>query len=404
MECLRCHTDKPLTPQFFHRQKGSSTGYRLTCKECRKEDSAAYNKIHAEEIIEKTNHWRKDNPEKARAIGRKSAQTAALKKKAIAQTTEALALKEKRAIEKEEAEQKHLASLTSKICSRCEIEQPFENFYPHKKHKNGYSSICKSCRSIETKLYRETNAEKIRERKHAWQQSESGKASAKQSREKRREEHPEEIREYQRNYRETHKEEINTTKRKHYAKDPSDKERSLQWRREHPEQAKAITKRWYENNTETAMERNRAWQKANPEKVRQIAVVSEAKKRSLKHADTKNDLTTAQWREILAAYQYRCVYCPHDCKACKAKSHQLTQDHITPVAKGGSTTASNIVPACRSCNSKKHTGDVPVPIHPLLLTVTAPKPAPAPAPVPAPATAAGAAPAPVPGAVPHAPS
>lgn len=40
-----------------------------------------------------------------------------------------------------------------------------------------------------------------------------------------------------------------------------------------------------------------------------------------------------------------CAYCR------KAKAD--TWDHIVPVTAGGQTTADNIVPACRSCNSSK---------------------------------------------------
>lgn len=82
-----------------------------------------------------------------------------------------------------------------------------------------------------------------------------------------------------------------------------------------------------------------------------------------------NDLSAAQWREIKAAYGYRCVYCPADCKQCRQKTHKLTQEHITPISKQGSNTVSNVVPACLSCNSRKNDGDPLVPVQPLLLTI-----------------------------------
>jgi len=79
-----------------------------------------------------------------------------------------------------------------------------------------------------------------------------------------------------------------------------------------------------------------------------------------------NDLTAAQWREIKAAYGYRCVYC-----GCKPK--RLTMDHITPLSRGGSNTASNIVPACKPCNDKKHNGAILKPIQPVLLLLAPPR-------------------------------
>ncbi|RME63649.1 MAG: HNH endonuclease [Nitrospirae bacterium] len=33
--------------------------------------------------------------------------------------------------------------------------------------------------------------------------------------------------------------------------------------------------------------------------------------------------------------------------------HALTMDHIVPLSRGGKSTKSNIVPACKECNNKK---------------------------------------------------
>lgn len=89
----------------------------------------------------------------------------------------------------------------------------------------------------------------------------------------------------------------------------------------------------------------------------------ERRYRARKNGAPIHDLTAAQWADIKAAYGHRCVYCGR-------KMQALTQDHITPLIKGGSHTRSNVVPACRSCNSKKHTGGVLCPVQPLLLTIS----------------------------------
>ena len=82
---------------------------------------------------------------------------------------------------------------------------------------------------------------------------------------------------------------------------------------------------------------------------------------ALKRGAIVSDFTAAQWVEMQSAYDHRCVYCSK-----RAKGH-LTQDHITPLSKGGNHTRGNIVPACRSCNSRKGAGAVLVPIQPLLI-------------------------------------
>jgi len=49
-----------------------------------------------------------------------------------------------------------------------------------------------------------------------------------------------------------------------------------------------------------------------------------------------------------------CHYCGQ-----KFKFQELTMDHIVPLARGGTTTPGNTVPACRECNKKKGV-DTPV--------------------------------------------
>ena len=44
-----------------------------------------------------------------------------------------------------------------------------------------------------------------------------------------------------------------------------------------------------------------------------------------------------------------CYYC-----RLRFPARDLTMDHVVPIVRGGKSTKSNIVPACKSCNSKKH--------------------------------------------------
>ncbi|MAH51431.1 hypothetical protein CMI37_36790 [Candidatus Pacearchaeota archaeon] len=59
-----------------------------------------------------------------------------------------------------------------------------------------------------------------------------------------------------------------------------------------------------------------------------------------------SNLTAEQWREIKDKYRHKCAYC-------RRRMERLTMDHVIPLSKGGHHIAENIVPACRSCNSKK---------------------------------------------------
>jgi 5-methylcytosine-specific restriction endonuclease McrA len=95
---------------------------------------------------------------------------------------------------------------------------------------------------------------------------------------------------------------------------------------------------------EALNQRQSAYIKAHPE----IAYVAQERRRARKAAAPINDLTRKQWRAIKAAFGNRCAYCGEHFE-------RLTMDHIIALSKGGSHTAGNVVPACRSCNCRKWT-------------------------------------------------
>lgn len=86
------------------------------------------------------------------------------------------------------------------------------------------------------------------------------------------------------------------------------------------------------------------WKRSNPAKVSEY----DARRRSLKLGVSPSIyLTNAEWWAIQKRFDYRCAYCGK-------LGSKLTRDHVVPLSKGGDHTALNIVPACISCNCKKH--------------------------------------------------
>ena len=59
------------------------------------------------------------------------------------------------------------------------------------------------------------------------------------------------------------------------------------------------------------------------------------------------ELRQSQWWKRQCA-KGRCYYC-----GSLTPAIDLTMDHIVPLSRGGKTTKGNVVPACKSCNSKK---------------------------------------------------
>jgi 5-methylcytosine-specific restriction endonuclease McrA len=52
--------------------------------------------------------------------------------------------------------------------------------------------------------------------------------------------------------------------------------------------------------------------------------------------------------ELFRRDAYLCMYCGD-----KHGERQLTRDHVVPISQGGKDTWSNVVAACRSCNTRK---------------------------------------------------
>lgn len=166
-----------------------------------------------------------------------------------------------------------------------------------------------------------------------------------------------------RKYRTLHSEKVRQYK-KHYRLIQKDAIAAymLQYRCEHAQDIRAqrclYTPQYYVRHGVHIRRTSRAYKKTHPE----IAQTSKNRRRARKASAPINDLSVAQWQEILEAFEYRCAYCHR-------KMARLTQEHLTPVVKHGSFTLHNIVPACQSCNSKKNVGPVLSPVQPLLLTV-----------------------------------
>jgi 5-methylcytosine-specific restriction endonuclease McrA len=70
-----------------------------------------------------------------------------------------------------------------------------------------------------------------------------------------------------------------------------------------------------------------------------------AKRRATRVAASGSDLTDAQWRTILDAWQ-ACAYCG-------TGDGTMQRDCVIPISRGGRYTVDNVVPACRSCNASK---------------------------------------------------
>lgn len=99
------------------------------------------------------------------------------------------------------------------------------------------------------------------------------------------------------------------------------------WRGDNPEKTRVYGQRWYY---------------ANPEKARASAARNRARRRG-----ALGNHTFQEWLDKCALFGNLCVYC--------GETRPLTRDHNIPLCRGGTHNITNILPACKPCNSRKRT-------------------------------------------------
>ena len=134
--------------------------------------------------------------------------------------------------------------------------------------------------------------------------------------------------------------------------------RQRKWRANNPEKHRQMLTAWHAKNPTYERERSkfryhtdlvfrertraaaRAWAREHPEYYR-----AAAKLRRARMANVACTLTVEQAKELFDEYAGLCVYC---------MMSATTLDHIVPISSGGAHAKDNLVPACKSCNSRKH--------------------------------------------------
>lgn len=120
------------------------------------------------------------------------------------------------------------------------------------------------------------------------------------------------------------------------------------WIKTHPEQRRLITGRYGAKNRATLNEKARSWKAANKPKCK----IHKHRRRSRLKGATDHH-TAADWEKVLQTHGACCAYCGKK----GTKRNPLTRDHYIALTKGGSNAARNLVPSCKSCNSKKNNRD-----------------------------------------------
>lgn len=233
----------------------------------------------------------------------------------------------------------------NKICKQCQGVFPLDSFHKDRREKDGHVIICKECAKEKSRIWNATNQERKKETCKIYYTKNSRIIIQKTS-------------EHKKNNRDR----INELARTSYAFNLEEsrqkaRERMQRWRSNPANKDSQREQR----NVEVALHpgerarKLRLWRSNNPE----LAKAQTDRRRALRRGATQSTLTSKEWAFIKLSYDHRCAYCGK-------KQKRLTQDHITPLSRGGTHTIDNVVPACQSCNSRKHAGAPLCPVQPIL--------------------------------------
>lgn len=133
-----------------------------------------------------------------------------------------------------------------------------------------------------------------------------------------------------------------------------------EWLKRNPEKAREAVHRWRVRNPELRRERNRRYKRAarlrDPAKINAQMAAYHAAHPEYKRAKDQayrarkvaaaGSFTGAEWLELVARWGNVCAY--------DGAPGPLEPDHRMPLSRGGTNFIDNILPACRSCNGRKH--------------------------------------------------
>lgn len=127
-----------------------------------------------------------------------------------------------------------------------------------------------------------------------------------------------------------------------------DRDKAFHWQNKQKRNIKS--KNFLLNNHNEINKRRKAKYKMNPDK---FIIRSQMRKSHKKSCESS--LTIKEWKYI--KQYFNDTFGDRICPYCNRVMIVITQDHFTPLNKGGGYSITNIIPCCKSCNSSKQDMD-----------------------------------------------
>lgn len=346
--CSMCHVEKPL--EEFHKDRSQKSGYRSACKECLSKQ-------------EKQNRQR-------RKRNRKPVQPLSSQRCSVCHIGKAIeefypdpytksgyrrdckvccSIQQRKKKEKAHPIVQLPLFIFSKVCTKCGIEQPIEDFPLYKRRADGHCTVCKQCRNARKR------AKTVRKRPLKPLPVNGGKVCGRCQIEKP-------FTEFHNNRNEKdghyyickecvhHKgivvngEATRARAKRHYRENKArHRENAQKWVQAHYAEMQDYYGRYYEANREHHKAYAKEWNKANPLKRQESNSRRTARKKASPVIE-KIDFAYILERDGMICYICEKPIEPH---------HKLHFDHVIPLARGGAHTEDNLKATHNVCNCRK---------------------------------------------------
>jgi 5-methylcytosine-specific restriction endonuclease McrA len=200
--------------------------------------------------------------------------------------------------------------MPEKVCCRCRISRPLEAFGRDKHAPTGLSYKCRECARVEAREYRVKNIEALRA---SWEK-----------------------------YRRENKDNVKQAQARYYAKHREFRlATNAAWRKQNAERRAEYHGQYQEANRDLCRKRSSEWAKKNATRCRARCEARRARKmRAFVEHVTVEALLERDGPE--------CRWC-----GSVLPIKKLTEDHVTPLSRGGKHSMANCALACQRCNSSK---------------------------------------------------
>jgi 5-methylcytosine-specific restriction endonuclease McrA len=208
-----------------------------------------------------------------------------------------------------------------KTCSKCGVAKVRTEYYRDRSNPDGLDYRCSACARERSLRYHAEHADVVSARRSADRAARPDHYRARDA---------------------AHRERLDPTRRRDLLN---------RWKREHTEavaeHSRKSAAKYRKRHPDRVYARQAAWAKKHPE----FSRAKVRRRHAIKMNASGSGFTKTDEAELLRMQNWRCFYCDRDLRALPPK--QITADHVIPLRHGGAHDPSNIVMACKSCNSRK---------------------------------------------------